>query len=76
MADNDRDHLVPRADDELDELKHEVEEELHLDDDVRERGYGDMTTREVGKIGGNMVKKMVEFAEEEMDDRDGDIGRE
>ncbi|MPN48250.1 hypothetical protein SDC9_195855 [bioreactor metagenome] len=25
-----------------------------------------MTTREVGKIGGNMVKKMVEYAEEQM----------
>ncbi|MDP3488398.1 MAG: alpha/beta-type small acid-soluble spore protein [Bacillota bacterium] len=65
--------LKPQAKDELDSLKHEVEIELGLDDDVEERGYENMTTREVGKIGGNMTKKMVAFAEEEMDKRDGHI---
>lgn len=34
------------------------------------------TTREVGKIGGNMVKKMVRFAEEEMDKRNGNFQAE
>lgn len=65
----------PETKDELDSLKHEVEEELHLDDDVAKRGYANMTTREVGKIGGNMTKKMVAFAEEEMDKRNGRIKR-
>jgi len=68
--------LVPQAEDELDSLKQEVAEELHLDDDIRDRGWENMTTREVGKIGGNMVKKMVQYAEEEMDKRDGKIGSE
>jgi len=67
--------LNPRAKDELDSLKHEVEAELGLDDDVEERGYENMTTREVGKIGGNMTKKMIAFAEEEMDKRKGHISK-
>lgn len=32
-----------------------------------------MTTREVGKIGGNMVKKMIKYAEKEMDEKGGKI---
>ncbi len=65
--------LVPQAADELDKLKYEVAGELHLDDDIQQRGWENMTTREVGKIGGNMVKKMIRFAEEEMDKRGGNI---
>jgi len=68
-----RKKLYPKAEDELDSLKQEVAEELHLDDDVQRRGWENMTTREVGKIGGNMVKKMIKFAEKEMDKRDGKI---
>lgn len=67
---DDRDQLVPEAEDELDQLKYQVAEELDLDDDIEERGWGNMTTREVGKIGGNMVKKMVKYAEQEMSDGD------
>lgn len=69
----DKKRLVPEAEDELDKLKYEVAEELHLDDDIEKRGWENMTTREVGKIGGNMIKKMVKFAEQEMDKRDGNI---
>ncbi|MGE5561552.1 MAG: small, acid-soluble spore protein, alpha/beta type [Chloroflexota bacterium] len=73
MSDNNRKHVEPRADDELNSLKQEVAEELHLDDDIESRGWENMTTREVGKIGGNMVRKMVGFAEREMDRRGGRI---
>jgi len=48
----------------LDSLKYEVASEVgvHLKD-----GYnGDITAREVGKIGGQMVKRMIEFAKENM----------
>lgn len=68
-----RKKLYDRAEDKLDSLKEEVAEELHLDDDIEKRGWENMTTREVGKIGGNMVKKMIKFAEKEMDERDGKI---
>ncbi|AFK87494.1 MULTISPECIES: alpha/beta-type small acid-soluble spore protein [Thermoanaerobacterium] len=65
--------LYRKAEDELESLKEEVAEELHLDDDIERRGYENMTTREVGKIGGNMVKKMIKYAEKQMDEKDGKI---
>ena len=61
--------LVRKAADELDDLKYEVAEDLNLDDDIAEEGWENMTTREVGKIGGHMVKKMLRFAEKEMQRR-------
>ena len=57
---------VPESEGQLDELKWEVAEELDLDDDIQEKGFANMTTREVGQIGGNMVKKMINYAENEM----------
>ena len=64
---------VPESERQLDELKWEVAEELQLDDDIQDKGFANMTTREVGKIGGNMVKKMVTFAEKEMAEQGADI---
>ena len=34
--------------------------ELGLMDKINTRGWGELTAREVGKIGGTMVKKMIE----------------
>lgn len=56
-------HVLPGADDALDRFKYEVAEELGLRDEIERRGWGEMTTRQVGKIGGNMVRKMVRYAE-------------
>lgn len=64
---------VPESEAQLDKLKWEVAEELSLDDDIEEKGFANMTTREVGSIGGNMVKKMIKFAENEMIEHDGKI---
>jgi hypothetical protein len=58
--------LEPRAERELDRLKADVAEDLGLDDDIDERGWGNMTTREVGKIGGNMVKRLVARGERDL----------
>lgn len=61
---------LPEADGALDRLKYEVADELGLRDDIQERGWGEMTTREVGTIGGHMVRKMVRFAEGRLADSD------
>jgi hypothetical protein len=58
--------LLPQADAGLDQLKQEVAEDLGLDDDVRRHGWGEMTTREVGAIGGHMVRRMGRGAEEDL----------
>jgi len=46
-------------------LKWETAKELGLDDDLAEGG-DELTVREAGKIGGNMVKKLVEKGEQEI----------
>lgn len=65
MADDHR-PLLPSAERALDQLKYEVAEDLGLDDDIEERGWGNMTTREVGKIGGNMVRRLIKKAESDL----------
>lgn len=63
MDDRDRRILVPEAEEAVDELKEQVARDIGLDDDIRERGWENMTTREVGKIGGQMVRRMIRQAE-------------
>lgn len=58
--------INPLAGQVLDKFKYEVASELGLIDKIKNKGWGEMTTREVGKIGGNMVKKMVKMAEDHM----------
>jgi hypothetical protein len=58
--------LIPKANQAMELLKYEVASELGLVDDIQQRGWENMTTREVGKIGGNMVRKMISFAEQEL----------
>lgn len=55
-------------------LKFEVAEELGLQDDIAERGFANMTTREVGTLGGHMVRRLVARGRQAMarDRRDGD----
>jgi len=63
MANNNK-KLVPEASNELDKLKYEVADEQGVG---LKNGYnGDITARDAGKIGGNMVKKMIRYAEEHM----------
>lgn len=58
--------LNPLARGALDKFKYEVADELGMMNKINTRGWGEMTTREVGKIGGNMVRKMIQMAEEDM----------
>lgn len=52
-----------RTERQLDSLKWETAKELGLDDDLANAG-DELTTREAGKIGGNMVRKLVKAGEE------------
>lgn len=54
----------------LDRFKWEIAEELGLAEKVRQVGWENMTTREVGHIGGQMVRKMIEAAEEALRQRE------
>ena len=64
MANNSNKKLVPEAMSALDKFKYEVASEggVNLKD-----GYnGDISARDAGRIGGNMVKKMIQQVENQM----------
>ena len=56
--------LVPEAMDALDRFKYEVANEVGV---TLKDGYnGDLSSRDAGRIGGNMVKKMIQQVENNM----------
>ena len=56
--------LVPEAKDSLEKFKYEVASEVGVN---LKSGYnGDISSRDAGKIGGNMVKKLIQRAENGM----------
>jgi len=64
MATNSNKKLVPEAMDSLEKFKYEVASEVGVN---LKNGYnGNISARDAGKIGGNMVKKMIQQAENSM----------
>lgn len=56
--------LVPEAKDSLEKFKYEVASEVGVN---LKNGYnGDISSKDAGKIGGNMVKKLIQRAENSM----------
>ena len=56
--------VVPEAIDSLEKFKYEVASEVGVN---LKNGYnGDISAKDAGKIGGNMVRKMIEQAEKSM----------
>ena len=57
-------NVVPEAMDSLERFKYEVASEVGVN---LKNGYnGKISARDAGRIGGNMVKKMIEQAENQM----------
>ena len=64
MANNSKKKIVPEAMYSLDKFKYEVASEVGVN---LKNGYnGDISAKDAGKIGGNMVKKMIQQAENSM----------
>ncbi|MGN1299391.1 MAG: alpha/beta-type small acid-soluble spore protein [Candidatus Scatovivens sp.] len=56
--------VVPEAMDSLEKFKYEVASEVGVN---LKNGYnGDISAKDAGKIGGNMVRKMIEQAEKSL----------
>ena len=64
MANNTNKKLVPEAMTALDKFKYEVTSEVGVN--LKDGYNGDISARDAGKIGGQMVKKMIEQAERDM----------
>ncbi len=56
--------LVPEAMNALDKFKYEVASEVGVN--LKDGYNGDISARDAGKIGGQMVKKMIESYEQNM----------
>lgn len=57
--------LVPQAQQALDQLKFEVAQELGIQ--IPQDGYyGNMVTRETGRIGGNITRRLVQIAQQQL----------
>ncbi|UMZ74015.1 alpha/beta-type small acid-soluble spore protein [Natranaerofaba carboxydovora] len=52
-------HRLPQSAKQLESLKYEVAKDLKLDKDIELKGWREMPTRDIGKIGGNMVRRMI-----------------
>ena len=56
--------VVPEAREALNKFKYEVASEVGVN--LKDGYNGDLSSRDAGRIGGNMVKKLVETAERQM----------
>jgi hypothetical protein len=56
--------VVPQATQALDRMKYEIASEVGVN--LKEGYNGDITAREAGKVGGQMVKRLIEQAERSM----------
>jgi hypothetical protein len=48
------------AENALDQMKFEIASELGIADKVRSQGWSTMTSADCGRVGGQMVRKMIE----------------
>lgn len=64
MANNTNRKLVPEAISALDKFKYEVASEVGVN--LKDGYNGDISAKDAGKIGGQMVKKMIAEAERNM----------
>ncbi|NJD02414.1 MAG: alpha/beta-type small acid-soluble spore protein [Ruminiclostridium sp.] len=62
MAKNE--NLVPEAENGLNKMKYEIAKEQGVN--LKDGYNGDIKAKDAGKVGGNMVKKMIAQAENQM----------
>jgi hypothetical protein len=56
----------PQAENALDRMKLEIASELGIAERVRSQGWATMTSADCGRVGGHMVRKMIEQYESGM----------
>ena len=56
--------VVPQATQALDRMKYEIASEVGVN--LKEGYNGDITAREAGRVGGQMVRRLIEQAERSM----------
>lgn len=65
--------LIPESKEKMNSLKNEIASSLNVN---LKQGYnGDLTSREAGSIGGEMVKRMIAYAQSNMGNSIGSMMR-
>lgn len=66
--------LVPQCAQALEQLKFEIAQELGIQ--IPQDGYyGNMITRDTGRIGGNITRRLVQIAEQQLAGQAGQFNR-
>jgi hypothetical protein len=64
MANNRNQKVVPGAESALDKMKYEIASQVGVN---LKQGYnGDLPAREAGKVGGNITKRLIQMAEQQL----------
>lgn len=66
MSGRNRRILVPEARNAMEQFKQEVASSMNIE--LNEGYNGDISARDAGRIGGQMVKRMIEYAEDNLND--------
>lgn len=62
--------VVPKAHKALDNMKYEIASELNLPVHQGSEDYwGDLSSKDCGRVGGRMVKKLIEMAETQLESK-------
>ncbi len=64
MSGRNRRILVPEARNAMEQFKQEVASSMNIE--LNEGYNGDISARDAGRIGGQMVKRMIEYAEDNL----------
>jgi hypothetical protein len=64
MANNNNQKVVPGAKNALDNMKYEIASQVGVN---LKQGYnGDISAKDAGKVGGNITKKLIQMAEQQL----------
>ena len=64
MANNNNQKAVPNAAGALDKMKYEIASQVGVN---LKQGYnGDLSARDAGRVGGNITKKLIQMAEQQL----------
>ncbi len=59
-------HVVPSAYKAMEQFKYEIANELGLQSGIQNGYWGNLSSRDCGTVGGHMVRRMIEMAEQQL----------
>lgn len=59
-------HVVPSSYKAMDQFKYEIANELGLSNGIQNGYWGNLSSRDCGAVGGEMVRRMIALAEQQL----------